>query len=148
MQIILLKDIERLGKKGEIKNVAEGYARNFLFRLKLARLATQQAIQQLKIEGEKRLEAEKKESEKVKGIMPQLKNEEFLIKAKASKEGTLFAGIDKAIVAQEINKKINLNLEAKNIELERPIKTIGEYFVNIKLDETLETKIKLSIKPL
>jgi len=148
MQVILLEDIHKLGKKGEIKNVAEGYARNFLFRLKLACLATKQAIQQLKVEYEKKLNQEKKDLAFINEIIPRIKKEEIFIKARASKEGTLFGGIDKIMIIHEINKKINLNLEAKNIELDRPIKTIGEYFVNIKLGNNLETKIKLTIIPL
>ena len=153
MKVILLKDVEKLGKKGEIKNVADGYARNFLIPNKLAVLATKSEL--AKLEEQKKIETEKAEEELkfYQEIASQIDGLEIEIPVKVSEEGKLFG----AVTASQINEKLKENLsrsrvlqegfeiKKEQIKLEEPIKEIGEYEAIVEFPHNLETKIKVII---
>ncbi len=143
MQIILLQDVKNLGKKGEVKNVSDGYVRNFLFVKKLARLATKDALNQLELNKKKEKEIELENLEKVKKLAVELKDKLIEIKAKG-KDGKLFG----SILPKDILKVLNnagVNIQEKDIAMPAHIKEIGEYEIKINLNQDIETKIKLKI---
>jgi len=144
MKIILLKNVEKLGKKGEVKNVADGYARNFLIPNKLAALATKSEL--AKLEKQKEIETEKAEEELklYQKIASQIDGLEIEIPVKINEEGNLFGAITASQIAEKLKEK-NFEIKKEQIKLEEPIKEIGEYEVIVEFPHNLETKIKVII---
>ncbi len=144
MKIILLKDVEKLGKKGEVKNVADGYARNFLIPNKLAVLATKSEL--VRLEEQEKIETEKAEEELkfYQELASQIDGLEIEIPAKVSEEGNLFGTVTASQIAEKLKEK-NFEIKKEQIKLEEPIKEIGEYEAIIEFPHNLETKIKVII---
>jgi large subunit ribosomal protein L9 len=143
MQIILTQDVKNLGKKGELKNVSDGYARNFLFAKKLAEIASKEAIERLDSLRKKEKIAELENLEKIKKLAVGLKDRLVEIKAK-EKEGKLFGSISEKDVARELSK-VGFDIAEKSILIPAHIKEVGEYEVKISLMQGVETKIKLKV---
>lgn len=144
MKIILLQDVEELGKKGDIKNVANGYARNFLFPKKLAKFATEEAIKEL--EKQKELEAQKAEEElkKIEELVSQIDGLEFEVIEKVDENGKLYGSINEIGVAKILKEK-GFEIKKKQIKIPQPIKDLGEFPVTILFDHGLEAEIKLIV---
>jgi len=144
MKVILLQDIDKLGKKGDIKEVADGYARNLLIPNKMAVLASKSEI--IKAEEQKKINTEKAEKELVlfQEVASQLDGFELEIPAKVGEDDKLFGAITAVKISEEL-KKNNFEIEKNQIKLEEPIKEIGEYEIPIELPHNLEAKIKLII---
>jgi len=143
MQIILLQDVKNLGKKGELKNVAEGYARNFLFAKKLAATATKEAIERVETLRKKEKIAELGSLEKTKKLASELKDKLIEIKAKG-KEGKLFGSISTKDVVKELGT-LGFDISEKSVIMPTHIKEIGEYEIKINLAQGIEAKIKLKV---
>ncbi|MFZ5559831.1 MAG: 50S ribosomal protein L9 [Patescibacteria group bacterium] len=144
MKVILLQDVENLGKKDDVKNVANGYARNFLFPKKLAKLATKEAIEEL--ERQKELEAKKAEEElkKVEELVSQIDGLEFEIIEKVDENGKLYGSVNEVRVAKILKEK-GFDIKKKQIKIPQPIKELGEFPVTILFDHGLEAEIKLIV---
>ena len=144
MKIILLKDVEKLGKKGEAKNVADGYARNFLIPNKMAVLATKSEL--IKLEEQKKIEAEKAERElKIYQEMAnQIDGSEIEIPAKVGEDGKLFGAVTPSQIVEKL-KENNFEIKKEQIKLEEPIKEIGEYEATIEFPHNLEAKIRIIV---
>lgn len=131
MKIILLKDIPKVGKKYDIKDVADGYALNMLIPRGVAQIATQQAIKNVEM-----LKAQDETLKKVQGDLL-LKNLEVIktlkinLKEKANEKGHLFAGVTKERLIEEVVKAARLNLDPESIHLPKPIKETGEHKVTV-----------------
>lgn len=144
MLVILLQNVNKLGLKNEIKNVNDGYAKNFLFPKKLAIKATPELIKKAEIEKALEAKKEKENIELTKKLASNIEGKRFIIKAKAGEEGQLF----QAISVEKIVEKINQNgftIEQKQIFIEEPIKKIGEYKVKIKFETGSESIINVVI---
>ncbi|PJE57665.1 MAG: 50S ribosomal protein L9 [Candidatus Portnoybacteria bacterium CG10_big_fil_rev_8_21_14_0_10_38_18] len=144
MKVILLQDIEDLGKKGDVKNVADGYARNFLFPRNLAKVATEEAI--VELEKEKELEAQKAEEElkEIEDFVSKIDGLEFEIIEKVDESGKLYGSINEIRIAK-IMKEKGFDIKKKQIKIPQPIKELGEFPVMILFDHGLEAEIKLII---
>jgi len=144
MKVVLLKKVEGLGHTGEVKEVAEGYARNFLLPQKLVVPATPEAI----IKARKKIqEKEKKQKDKLKNLKELEKKIEDLtleIKVKADKTGTLYKSVASKEIVRELNKK-GFAIEDKRIKM-TPLKKVGKYEVPVDLGENKKIKIRLNIK--
>lgn len=143
MQIILLGDVKNLGKKGELRNVTDGYARNFLFAKKLAEIATKEATERIAAQRKKEKIAEAENLEKTKKLAVNLKDKLIEIHAK-EKAGKLFGSISAKDIARELNAQGFAILE-KSLILPTSIKEIGEYEIRIDLASGVEAKIKLKV---
>ncbi len=132
MKVILLKDVANVGKKYDIKDISSGHAQNFLIPKGLAIIATPQAIKKAqaeisKIEGERRVM-----EDLIAKNIKDLNDTTIRISGKANEKGHLFAGIHKEELVAEIKKQTELDLAPEFIELEHPIKQLGEYTVSVK----------------
>ena len=131
MKIILSQDITGVGRKGEIKNVSDGYARNFLLPNKLGQVATPAAIasaEKMKNQLEQDREVQKDILEKnIKG----LKDLKVQIKAKANEKGHLFSIIHPDEISKILKEQYHLDIPSKIIEIEKPIKEIGEHIIKV-----------------
>lgn len=145
MKVILLKDVEKLGKENEIKEVAEGYARNFLLPQKLARVANEQTLREIKLKSEKKTRDEQAELEETQKIAEQLDGRELFIKVK-EKEGKLFGSVNEKTITKTLADE-GLIIEPENVKLAEPIKEIGDFDVLINLAHGLEATIRVILVP-
>lgn len=144
MKVILLRDIKKLGKKFEVKEVSPGYARNLLIPNGYAILADKQSLKRLEIQKNiemKKTEERQKENEK---MIKELEGKEIKIDTKIGDKGQLFETINEQKIADKL-KEMGFVVEKSNIEINEPIKCQGEYLVKLKLDNNLEGKIKIII---
>lgn len=130
MKVILLKDVRRVGQNGEIKNVAEGYALNFLFPNKLAEAATDEKIKQVEA-GKAAREADlQKEKEQLDNKVVALRGKKVVLQARATDKGGLFKSITGKEIARAILAEHSLEIPEDSIVSE-PIKTVGEHAVQL-----------------
>jgi len=144
MRVILLKDIEKLGKKYDVKEVADGHARNFLIPRGLARPATEESLKWLK--AQKEIEAKKAEGElkKIQEVASAIEGQEIVIPVKIGKEGELFESITFQKIYEKL-KELGFEVRKNQIDLKEPIKEIGEFPVKIKFEHNLEAEIKVVV---
>ncbi len=131
MKIVLLKNVPKVGKQYEIKEVSRGFAQNFLFPKKLAEVATEKIIKQIE-KKKQNAEAEAKIHEDllVKNIID-MKGVTVIMQEKANEQGHLFAGVHKDEIVPEIKKQTHLEIDPEFIQLEEPIKEIGEHEIEV-----------------
>lgn len=139
-----MQDIKNLGRKWDTKEVSDGYARNFLLPKKLAEIATGSALKEVERLKEKEAQAQKEGLGKTQELAGILQGKEVVISAK-EKEGKLFGSISAKDIVKAL-KKDNIILPPSAVELESPIKEIGEYEVKIKLDHGIETQMSVVIE--
>ncbi|MFA6339006.1 MAG: 50S ribosomal protein L9 [Candidatus Paceibacterota bacterium] len=144
MKVILLKDVPKIGKKFELKNVSEGHALNFLIPKGLAENATPSALKKMdqsrKVEDEKRKIQEALLAQNLSSVSSVV----IEFKEKANEKGHLFAGVNKEEIAEELKKQTHLDIPAEYIDLEKPIKEVGEYDVEVKIgNKTGKFKVKV-----
>ena len=146
MKVVLLKDIEKFGKKYEIKEVKEGFARNFLFPKGLAKIATKQNLK----EAETRKEMEDKKSEeelkKAQAEAEAIEGLELSIAVKVGDNNQLFESVSPQKISEKM-KEMNFNVKKDQIIISEPIKELGEFKVKISFKHNLEAEIKLTIIP-
>lgn len=144
MKVILLKDVEDFGKKGDIKNVADGYARNFLFKNKKAVLATKEALESL--EKEKELTAQKAESDLkiTEEIVSRIDGLEIESIAKADEKGKLYGALNENKINQALKER-GFNIKKSQIKIPQPIKDLGEFPITLLFDHGLEASVKLIV---
>jgi large subunit ribosomal protein L9 len=140
MKVILLKDVKGLGKRGEVKEAADGYARNFLLPENLAQLATAENIAKLKCQTEEKTRLAVKDLLSVEKIAAKLDGQTVEIKTKANKEGRFYAAIGAAAIAKKI-KDQGWEIKKEQVLLAEPIKEEGEFAVKINLNHNLEAEI-------
>jgi large subunit ribosomal protein L9 len=146
MKVILLKDINKLGKKFDTKDVSSGHAINFLIPNGLAVAATAESmkhfeLERAKIEGERKVQNELL-SENIKSLDSITLN----VSGKANDKGHLFAGIHREEIVKELEKQMHLSIDPASIVLEHPLKEVGEHTVEVKV-EGKSTKFKIIINP-
>lgn len=145
MKVILNKDVPSVGRKHEIKDVNDGFARNFLFRKKLAVQATEErvkALAQQKIHKDERTAAER---EKYQQVADTLKSAEVIITVKAGEKGKAFGSVNAAKIVESL-KKQGIELDKDRLDLEGPIKTTGVHDIGIKFPYDIKGEIKVIIK--
>lgn len=144
MKVILLKNVDKVGKAGETKEVAEGYGRNFLIPRGLARLATVGFV--AKVEAQKKAAAEKalNEEKKIKKIAKELLGVEIKIAAKVGEGGKLYGSVGIEEVAVELKKK-GFEIEKNQIKMKKPIKDVGGHEIVVKLREGLNAKVLVRV---
>src|SRR4030042_301285 len=145
MKVIFLKDVSK-GKKGEIKEVADGYARNFLLPKGLALLATPSATKAAEALSGEKAERQARQHEELSRIAQELEGKELHFKAKAGAKGRLHGAITSANIADELSKLSGFEIDKKKVELEEPLHDLGSYAVGINLGAGSAAKIKVIIE--
>jgi large subunit ribosomal protein L9 len=142
MKVILLKDVPKIGKKLEVKEVKDGYARNFLFPQDLAKPATEEVMKWLEVQKEI---VEKKAEEDLKSIQEMasaIDEMEVAISVKAGDKDELFEAINAKKIAEKL-KEQGFEIKKEQIDLKDPIKELGEFPIKIKFEHNLEAEITL-----
>lgn len=147
MKVIFLQNVKGKGKKGDVKEVPNGYAQNFLLKNNLAKEANKSSISQLA--GQKKAQ-EKQEAEileEAKELKVFLEKEETVVelKAKAGEDGRLFGSIPSKQIAEGLNKQYKVKLDKRKIELNNPIRTLGYTNVPVKLHHEVTATIKVHV---
>lgn len=145
MKIILLKDVAKVGKKFDVKDISEGYAHNLLIPRGLAIAATPDALKRIDLE-RARDEGERKiRHELLVKNLTELDGVTITMLEKANEKGHLFAGIHKAEIIPEIQKQTRIQIDAEHIVLDKPIKEVGMHVIEVKV-ENKSTKFNLDVK--
>lgn len=144
MRIILLKDIENLGKKLDIKEVKDGYARNFLIPKKLAKLATKESLKWLEIQKEIQTKKSEEDLKIIQKLTSSIDGLEVIIPVKIGEKNQLFEGINSQKIAEKL-KEMGFKIKKNQIELPEPLKELGDYPIKIKFEHNLEAEIKIII---
>lgn len=144
MKIVLLKNVEKLGLTGDVCDVAEGYARNFLFARKLAAFATPEALAKAERVQEDRAHTAERDLTRSEDLASRLDGLELEFKEKANEQGTLFAAVNAVKISAALKKK-GMPITAKNITLPHPLKEVGEHEVRLELPHGLEAMIRVIV---
>lgn len=145
MKVILLQDVKSLGKKGELVEASDGYARNYLLPRKIAREANAQAMNEYKnAENSKnfKIATQKAQAEQQKKM---LEGKKFVMTAKAGQGGRLFGSITAKQVAEEIKKQYNIIVDKRKVVLECDIKEFGTYKAEVKLYTGISANIDVQV---
>ena len=146
MKVVFNQDVRGQGKKGEIKEVSDGYARNFLFPRNVAKEANAQAMNEFK-------NAEQSKQYKIdtaianaKKAKEELEGSKFVIKAKAGENGKLFGSITAKDIAAEVKNRKHVDVDKRKVSLKDDIKNLGEYDVEIKLYSGITAHCTISVE--
>lgn len=146
MRVILIRDVPKLGKKYEIKNVSDGYGRNFLIARGFAQQATARTEEDLIRLRSQQLANKEVQHTLLKKDLARLQAGEYVLTREANSDGHLFAGVHAVDIAKELQKVSGVNITAGSIILEKPIKQIGVYSITIQEGES-QAMVTLRITP-
>ena len=145
MKVVLLQDVKGQGKKNDIINVSDGYARNFLFPRKLAVVADAKAIND--VNNKKSSEAHKIEVEKANAsaLASKINETKVVISAEAGKDGRFYGAITAKDIAEALKAQAGIEIDKRKIELDAQIKAFGSYFIEIKLYSGIVGKLTVQV---
>jgi len=147
MRVILTKDVQGTGKAGEVKDVADGYARNFLLPRKLAVPASGgalKAVEQRKASEQKRADAEEAAA---RTLAERLTASPVVLTAKVGDQGRLYGSITSADIAEQLSAHLGQPVDKRKIELDDPIRQLGTYEVTIRLHRAVSAVVKVDVQP-
>lgn len=144
MKVIFLKDVKGQGKKGEIKNVSDGYANNFLFPQGLAKPANDSNLKQLEHQKQAEARHKEKEKEQAEALAAKINETTIVVRAKAGDGGRLFGAITSKHIADEL-KKIKMDIDKRKIVMDDPIRTLGVSQIPIKLHPDVKATLKVQV---
>lgn len=147
MKVILKENIKSIGKKDEIVNVSDGYARNYLFAKKLAVEANNENLSKLKAKKDSENYKKDIEKQEAKKVAEELEKIKLQFKVKQGENGKIFGGISSKEIAEKLEKQQKIKVDKKKIELRESIKTLGITKVSIKLYEGVIGTIKVELLP-
>ena len=146
MKVILLEDVKSLGKKGQLVDVSDGYARNYILAKKLGLEATSKNMNDLKLQKahEDKLAAQRLEEAKL--FAAEIAKAEVVLELKVGEGGKLFGAVSSKEIAQAAKEQLNMELDKKKLVLPNPIKTVGTTSVSVKLHPQVTAELKVVVK--
>lgn len=145
MKVILNQDIKGVGKKGEIINASDGYARNYLFPRKLANEATEGNMTELKEKKDSEKFRKDNEAQEARELAKKLNGLSVNFDVKAGENGRLFGSITSKDIAEKIKKQHGFDFDKKKIVLDEPIKAAGVYHIEVKIYPEINAKLKVAV---
>ena len=145
MKVILLEDVKKVGKKGELVNVSDGYARNFLFAKNLAKEATNNAINEMKLKNEAEDRRKEEEYQEAKKLGEMIESKDIKIELKTGEGGKIFGSVSTKEITQAVKEQLDLVVDKKKIQLNDPIKSLGTYEVQIKIHPKVTATLKVKV---
>lgn len=146
MKVILQQDVKGKGKRGQMIEVSDGYARNYMLPRKLAVEATADNVNTMRMNDKAKQEKQQKEREEAFAISNRLKDTVVVLRAKGGGAGRLFGSITTQEIADAIKKQEGIDVDKRKIVLDEQIKTVGEYNVKIKLGYEIVAGLKLRVE--
>jgi large subunit ribosomal protein L9 len=147
MKLILTDDVTELGKRGDVVDVADGYARNFLLPRRFAIKANIGALEQAETIRNVRVESDRRAKELAETIATQLVGSRVVLAAQAGDEGQLYGSIGVADIVEGINRFTGIELERSQLEIHEPIKAIGLHEIQVKVHPEVEFPLTLDVIP-
>lgn len=145
MKVIFLKSVAGVADTDEVKEIASGYARNFLMPKGLAVIATPELVKKAEAKQAKRMAELVLKREQYQGQAETLKDKTVKLQAKANDKGVLFAGIDVEILADAITKQLKVEVSAEQVAIETPIKTLGEHEIKVVFLKDIIVSVKVKM---
>ena len=145
MKVILLQDVKSLGKKGEIVNVSDGYARNYVLPKKLGVEATSANMNDLKLQNANADKIAQKQLEEAQKLAELMETKEVVLKMKSGEGGRAFGSISSKEIAAAAKQQCDLEVDKKKIQLPEAIKALGVYEVNVKLHAKVTGKLRVKV---
>ena len=146
MKVLLLADVKNLGKKGEVVEAAEGYARNFLISKKLATVATSANVHQAKQQKETQEHRAKQQKDEAVVLASQIAKIELTMMIRIGENGKLFGSVASKDVAEELLKQTGMDIDRRKIELKEPVKGVGSYKAIAKLHPEIAAEFTVHVK--
>src|SRR5918994_4079837 len=147
MQVILLRDVEKVGLRGEVVDVARGYARNYLLPRKLAETATPGALEELRRRDETRARQEARTHEEARDIAARLEQAALRFDVKSGPTGSLFGSVTATDVADRLWGAHKIRIDRRKVDLGDPIKRVGRYEVPVEVFTDVEATLRLEVIP-
>jgi len=145
MKVVLIQDVKGTGKAGETKDVADGYARNFLLPRKLAQPATKGAEAQVERQKATAVQREQRELTEAKDLAKKLEAAQVTLKLRSGKDGKLFGAVTNADVASALKQQHGITLDRRKIEFDEPVKAMGPGTAHVKLHRDVTARIPLMV---
>ena len=146
MKVILTADVKALGKKGEVVNVNDGYARNLLFKKNLGIEATKQNLNDLKLQKQNNDKLEAERLQEAKDLAKELEQKEVVLAIKAGSDGRVFGSVSTKEIAEAAKEQLGYELDKKKMQLKEAIKSIGTFQVSVKLHPKVTAQLKVVVK--
>ena len=146
MKVILLQDVKSLGKKGEIVNVNDGYARNFILPKKLGAEATAKNLNDLKLQKNNEKKVARENLDAAKELAAELAAGKVELAIKVGEGGRTFGSVSSKEIAAAVKEQMKLDVDKKKIVLKEKIKTLGTHIVNVKLHPEVTAELKVVVK--
>ena len=146
MKIILLQDVKSLGKKGEIVEASDGYARNYILPKKLGVEANAQHRNDLKLQKANEEKVAKQQLEAAREFAKELETKEVVVKMKAGEGGRVFGSVSSKEIAQAAKVQGGMEIDKKKIQMQEPIKSFGIFEVTVKLHPKVSGKLKVKVQ--
>ncbi|MGE5618290.1 MAG: 50S ribosomal protein L9 [Sphingomonadaceae bacterium] len=146
MKVLLLQDVKGVGEAGQVKEVAEGYARNYLFPKKLATPATPSALKELEARQAAERKRQAKLDEEMRGLAQKIAGSSVTVRSKVGEGGKLYGSITTADVAEALERQLGEVVDKRKIEIEEPIRHVGEYKIPVKLSKNVSTTVNLVVE--
>ena len=146
MKVILLQDVKSLGKKGEIVNVNDGYARNFILPKKLGVEATGKNLNDLKLQKNKEKKVAQENLDAAKKLAAELAEGKVELAIKVGEGGRAFGSVSSKEIAAAVKEQMGLDVDKKKIQLKEAIKSLGTHIVSVKLHPEVTAELKVSVK--
>lgn len=146
MKIILLEDVKSLGKKGQVVEVSDGYARNFVLPKKLGVEASGKNMNDLKLQKANEEKIAKEQLEAAQAFAAEMETKEVLVSIKSGEGGKTFGSISSKEIAEEAKKQCGMEIDKKKIQMPEAIKSLGVYEVTVKLHPKVTGKLKVKVQ--
>ena len=146
MKVILLQDVKALGKKGEVVNVNDGYARNFILPKKLGVEANGKNLNDLKMQKNNEAKVAQEHLDAAKKLAEELKAGKVVLTMKVGEGGRTFGSVSSKEIAEAVKEQMHLDIDKKKIQLKEQIKTLGTHIVSVKLHPEVTAELKVSVK--
>ena len=143
MKVILLQDVKALGKKGDVVNVSDGYARNAIFPKKLGVEANAKNLNDLKLQNQHADKVAQENYEAALAMAENLKDKKVTVKMKAGEGGRTFGSVSSKEISEAAKKQFDLDIDKKKIQLDSPIKQVGDFEVPVKLFHEVSAVLKV-----
>ena len=145
MKVILLEDVKSLGKKNDVVNVSDGYAKNFLFTKKLAVEANSKNLNDLKLHMANDEKMAAKLLEEAEAFAKEIEKNTVVVKLKSGKDGKTFGSVSSKEIAQEAMNQFGMDIDKKKIQIDEPIKALGNYEIQVRLHPKVTAKLMLQV---
>ena len=146
MKVILLQDVKALGKKGEVVNVNDGYARNFILPKKLGVEANGKNLNDLKLQKNNEAKVAQEHLDAAKKLAEELRAGKGVLTMKVGEGGRTFGSVSSKEIAEAVKEQMHLDIDKKKIQLKEQIKTLGTHIVSVKLHPEVTAELNVSVK--